>query len=312
MRNAGQEFVRRGTAFPGWRGLALLAALAGCPAVQGLIFYSTGDPAFNTRPPKGALANSGWKWVGAWGDFQGTVIGPHHFLAARHTGGRVGDTFLFNGVRFITSAFFDDGEKDLRIWLVRGTFRSWAPLYRGRDEEGKDLIVIGRGLGRGTPVVAGGALRGWLWGGGAGTLRWGRNSVAAVVDGGPRWGDLLFSFFSPSGGPNQADLAGGDSGGPIFIQDGKRWELAGVAAGVAGRFSATATGDGFAAAIFDGRGLFLLDKAGHWQLISGSKPVSMGFYATRISTRAAWIDSVLNQPYRPISPVLLPRPGRPQ
>ena len=55
-----------------------------------------------------------------------------------------------------------------------------------------------------------------------------------------------------------------------------------------------------------------IDKAGHWQLISGSKPVPMGFYATRISTRAAWIDSVLNQPYRPISPVLLPRPGRPQ
>jgi hypothetical protein len=312
MRVAGLEFVRWRVRWSGWRGLAFLAALAAGPAVQGLIFYSTGDPGYNTRPPKGALADSGWKWVGEWAGFQGTVIGPHQFIAARHTGGRIGDPFFLHGVRFTTSAYSDDGEADLRIWMVRGSFRSWAPLHRAQDEVGKGVVVIAGGVGRGAAVEVNGALCGWRWGGGAGRLRWGRNSVASIVEGGTGWGDLLFSLFSPSEGPNGADLAGGDSGGPVFVRGTKRWELAGVALGVEGPFSATAAGDGFNAAIFDGRGLYLLDRYRRWQLISGLKAVPSGFYATRISTRAAWIDSVLSQPYRPVSPVLLPRPGRPQ
>ncbi len=293
-------------------GLAVLVALLATGPARGLIFFSTGDPAYNTRPPLGKLANCGWQWVGTWGGFQGTVIGPHQFIAARHTGGRIGDAFMLDGVKFTASAFFDDTGDDLRIWMVHGTFRSWAPLYKGRDEAGKPLVVIGRGLGRGAPVLVKGDLKGWLWGGGAGPLRWGQNSVAAVVDGGPVWGSVLLALFMPSDNPNEADLASGDSGGPVFIRNGGRWELAGVAAAADGPFSETGADKGFEAAIFDGRGLFARDTAGHWRKIEGPKRILTGFYATRVSTRVAWIESILKEPYRPTNQVLLPRPGRPQ
>jgi hypothetical protein len=290
---------------------ALVALLAGGPA-RALIFFSTGDPAFNTRPPTGKLADCGWQWVGTWGGFQGTAIGPHQFIAARHTGGLVGDAFMLNGVKFTVSAFFDDTGDDLRICMVHGTFRSWAPLYRGRNEAGKVLVVIGRGLGRGPRVELGGRLNGWQWGGGRGPMRWGQSRVAAVVDGGPVWGSLLLALFEPSDNPNEADVATGDSGGPVFVRNGGRWELAGVAAAADGPFSRTGADGGFQAAIFDGRGLYSRDNEGHWRKIEGADRVPTGFYATRVSTRVAWIDSVLREPYRPTIQVLLPRPGRPQ
>jgi hypothetical protein len=250
--------------------------------------------------------------VGTWGAFQATVIGPHQILAARHVGGRTGDVFFLNGVRFVATAFYDDSGDDLRIWEVRGKFRSWAPLYRAGHEVGKPFVVIGRGLGRGAPVEVDNVVKGWLWGGGGGPMRWGQNSIASIVDGGRAWGTLLFAPFRPSTDPNEADGAGGDSGGPLFIRDGTRWELAGVMAAVDGPFKRFGTGDGFEAAIFDGRGLYRQDNARRWRLIEGLSDVPVGFYATRISTRVAWIDSILALPYRPPDPVLLPRPGRPQ
>lgn len=295
---------------PNWRRLALFAALlAGLPA-RGVIFYSTGDPSFNTKPPTGRLARCGWQWVGDWGSFQGTVIGPHQFLSARHVGGQVGDIFFFNGVRYAATAFFDDPKDDLRIWVVRGTFLSWAPLFRRNDEVGRRLVVMGRGLGRGAPVEVHGAVRGWHWGGGGGRMRWGEGTVAAVVDGGRAWGSLLLALFQPSSNPNEADLSSGDSGGPVFVDDGGRWMLAGVAAAVAGPFSTTGAGDGFGAAIFDGRGLYARDDANHWKVIEAPKSVPTGYYATRVSTRTAWIDSILQLPYRPSPGALPPRPGR--
>jgi hypothetical protein len=297
---------------PGLHVLAMLASVLAVSPARGLIFFSSGDPAFNTRPPTGALADCGWKWVGDWGGFQGTVIGPHQFLTARHIGGLPGGIFFLNGAKFATTAFYDDAASDLRIWIVQGRFRSWAPLYRTHDELGKSVVVMGRGRGRGVPVVVNGSVNGWSWGGGAGPLRWGRNSVASIVDGSPNWGVLLFSSFSPSKDPNEADLAGGDSGGPVFIKAGGSWELAGVAAGVTGPFNDTNAGSGFGAAIFDVRGLYSRDAAGRWQRVEGAEAVATGFYASRVSIRIAWIDSVLRMPYIPTNPVLLPRPGRPQ
>ena len=136
--------------------------------------------------------------------------------------------------------------------------RPWAPLYRGNAEVGQGLVVFGRGVGRGAAVNdQPGDLRGWLWGGGGGTLRWGENSVAAIANAGaPPYGDLLYSVFGQSGGPNLADLAVGDSSGPSFINDGTGWKLAGVALAVDAYFNTTNSGNGFNAALFDSRGLY--------------------------------------------------------
>jgi hypothetical protein len=270
--------------------LIFLMAVAPAPA---MIFYSTADTSYNTTAPTGSLANSGWQWTGYWIGFQGVPVSPHHFLAARHIGGAVGDVFTLNGVDYTTVAFQDDTVSDLRLWQVKETFPSWAPLYRASDEVGKSLVVMGRGLTRGAELRVGGVLNGWYWGNGDGKLRWGQNTVSAAVDGGSYWGELLYATFDQSGGVNEAHLATYDSSGPVFINDGSEWKLAGVAAAVDGPFNTTDTGNGFEAAIFDARGLYYTDTPpDNWVLISGPSPVPSGLYATRVSVRAGWIDSV--------------------
>ena len=289
--------------------MGLLAAASGAAPLQAVIFYGTGDPNHNTTAPTGALAGSGWQWVGAWGNMQGTPIGPRHFLAARHVGGAIGGTFVFSGVSYTTTAFFDDTASDLRIWEVSGTFPTWASIYRGSSEVGQSLVVFGRGLPRGEEVRNGAnELRGWKWGASDGRLRWGTNAIHAVVNGGATWGPLLYALFNATAGPNEAHLAQDDSSGPVFIQDGAAWKLAGVAAVVDAYFNTTNTGDGFNAAIFDRRGLYY-GSAGNWNLISGGSPVASGFYATRVSVRSAWIDSIVppvDPPPSPPSPTPVP------
>jgi|SRR5580658_2754338 hypothetical protein len=275
-------------------GVAALVLFAACllPAARGVIFYATGDPTYNTSAPTGSLAGSGWQWVGIWGGYEGTPIGANYFLTARHVGGNVGDPFIFGGVTYTTTAFFDDTSTDLRICEVSGTFPAWAPIYRSSGEVGQGLVVIGEGDGQGNPVEVDGMLKGWMWGSGAGTMRWGQNTFDSVVDGGSYWGSLLYALFQAGQGPSEADLANGDSSSPVFINDGSGWELAGIGAAVDGPFNTTDTGEGFDAAIFDASDLYYQDN-GSWVLIPGPGPVPTGFYATRVSVRAAWIDSIV-------------------
>jgi hypothetical protein len=209
----------------------------------------------------------------------------------------VGDVFTLNGTDYATVGYQDDTVSDLRLWQVNGTFPSWAPLYRTSDEVGRDLVVFGRGLTRGSEITVNNVLKGWYWGLGDGQLRWGENTVAAAEDGGSYWGALLYATFDKNGVANEADLASGDSSGPVFINDGSGWKLAGVAAAVDAWFDTTNTGNGFAAALFDTRGLYYTATPPNgWQLIGGSTPAPSGFYATRVSVRTAWIDSIATPP----------------
>ena len=281
---------------PAFLGLLYLV-LVFTSQLRAVIFYSTADSNHNTTAPTGTLAGSGWQWVGSWGGFQGTPIGPHHFLAARHVGGTVGDLFVFGGVNYTTVASFDDTVSDLRIWQVSETFPNWAPLYRASDEIGRSLVVFGRGLTRGAEVrdVATNSLRGWQWGAGDGRLRWGENAIKSTVNGGTYWGQLLHATFDAGGLANEVALAEGDSSGPIFIDDGQGWKLAGIAAAVDGSFNTTNAGPGFSAAIFDARGLYY-GNSSSWTLVGGTAPSPSGFYATRISVRTAWIDGIVPVP----------------
>ena len=274
--------------------LPLFVLLGLLSPLRAVIFYSTADMNYNTTAPTGELAGSGWQWVGTWGGFQGAPIGPHHFLAARHVGGAVGDLFVLGGVSYTTVAWVDDTLSDLRIWEVSGTFPTWAPLYRASNEPGKALVVFGRGLTRGAEVreAATNTLRGWQWGAGDGRLRWGRNVVYSVVNGGSYWGSLLYARFDQAGGADEAHLAAGDSSGPVFIHDGTGWKLAGLAAAVDAYFKTTETGGEFIAAIFDKRGLWYNGDS-TWILITGPSPSPSGFYATQVSARTAWIDGIV-------------------
>ncbi len=172
----------------------LLLTLGSTPQARAVILYGTDDPAANTTAPSGSLANSGWQLQGQWGQFLGTPIAPHFFVTAKHVGGSVGQIFYFQNVAYTATAEFADSSTDLRIWQVGETFPSYAPLYQGSDEVGRQLVVIGRGTQRGPGVKFHRTLRGWSWGIQDGVQRWGQNVVSEVVSGGTD-NDLLYATF---------------------------------------------------------------------------------------------------------------------
>jgi hypothetical protein len=175
---------------------------------------------------------------------------------------------------------------------VAGQFPTNAELYTKRSELGRPLVVFGRGTQRGEPVLLKGKLRGWQWGYFDDVLRWGQNLVNDMGDGGPGVGQLLRASFKAGGGRNEADLSSGDSGGGVFIKDGRTFKLAGINYGVDGPYSTTNSGPGFPAALFNQRGFYAQHSTNTWTEIQFG-PVGGSFYATRISARAEWIRSVI-------------------
>ena len=272
------------------------------PSAHAMAFYSTADITYNTTSPSisgTTPADGGWQWVGYWGSFQGAPIDAHHFISANHVGGTVGDSFTYQGINYTTVSTAGDSASDLRIWEVRETFPTWAPLYRNSTESGT-LMVFGRGVTRGaevrTAVAVTGAqlnsLAGWQWGSYDGKLRWGQNTVAGIgAYGGSGYGNLIAATFDKTGGANECCLGIYDSSAPVFIKDGTIWKLAGVALSVSSGFSTTSGGSTFSAFIFDARGLYV-----NGALQTGTSAIPSAFFATRISDHTPWIDGVLAQP----------------
>lgn len=199
-----------------------MAALLSISAVaNGVLLFRTGDLAANTTEPKGALAGSGWQYEGTFGAFLGTAIAPHFFVTAKHIGTDP-TQFSFHGVNYTIVRSFADPNADLQIFEVSGTLPLYAPLYSRSDEVGKRLVVIGRGTQRGSEKIVNGQLRGWNWATSDLVQRWGENQVASIV------GDQLYALFDQAGLPQEAHISGGDSGGAVFLRDGRVWKLAGI------------------------------------------------------------------------------------
>jgi hypothetical protein len=267
-----------------------------------IILFGTGDAEANTTPPPANLATNGWALQGQWGQFQGTPIGPHHFITAKHVGGAIGDPFILNGVTYTTTGVSADSATDLIIWTVSGTFPTWAELYDGPDETGADFVMFGRGATRGAEVQVDGVLKGWEWGAWDHRLRWGQNRVKALrnnVNFATVDLPLILAGFDSTAGANEAHLAVGDSGGAVFIKQGNTWRLAGINYAVDGAYSKSPLGPGFYGAIFDEGGLYSnATGAGAWVLTpDNSGDQSGSLYATRIKPRLTWIQSVLSAPW---------------
>ncbi len=282
-----------------------VTGLASVLSAQALILYGSGDPTHNTTAPTGSLAGSGWQWQGIWGGLLGTSIAPGYFITVAHVGGGTGQMFYVNGRNYVAVASYLAPNADLRIWQVADTFDSFAPRYTGTAERSKGIVFFGRGFPRGDAVVASGIFgpetKGWYWGSGDPTTRWGTNTVATITDtngnsepnGAALPGDLLRCTFDANAGTDEGTLSSGDSGGGAFVLDAGVWKLVGLNHAVESDYRFSANGPDFSAAIYDRGGLYNDTSAG-WVLVP-DEPVNLpaAFYTTRLTGNESWIASVL-------------------
>lgn len=282
--------------------LTFCLALTARPTV-GVVFNHTGDIAHNTTAPAGehggAYDDSGWQWMGSWQVGSGVAISSRRFLTAGHFW--LGDTFTLTDQSAYTYVkHWDDPASDLRIVEVAEAFSSWAPLYTGAGELGREVVFFGRGDTRGDEVAG----KGWKWSTeGRGTMRWGTNTVSDYANYNAGDGGLLGLEFDRNGSTadthEEAAAAEADSGGGVFINDGGTWKLAGVMFAAEGPYDEDAdhSAGTFGGAIYDRGGLYENQgPAIGWTLIRdrpSDKPQS--FYATRVSARADWIAATLAQ-----------------
>lgn len=293
---------------------AALILFLSVQTTQAIIFYDTGDPAHNRESaPGGALAGSGWQYQGEYKEFLGTMISPRHFITAIHIG-KGPTTFVhktwFSGeasdrVYHINPNFNGGiGAKDLvgtdlRIFEVYGDFPSYAPLFTGSNERGKQVVMMGRGRSRGAEVALSSRTRGWRWSPADERARWGTNTVDGFGNAGSR-GPMLLTDFDDAAGSDECQPAAGDSGGGVFIRQGGNWKLAGILYAVDGRYDRNRIcGDGtdFSGAMFDAGGFYLGEDNGacdDWTLItSGNDLDESRAYASRISEHVAEIQAVI-------------------
>ena len=279
-------------------GMALTILFMFSHEAGAVILVDNGNPEANTTAPGGALAGSGWQFVGNWGLFTGMPVASDFFLTAKHVGGAPGQPFTLGGKSYPALQVFDDPSSDLKLVRVLGRFPDFAMLYAGSAEKGASAMVFGRGTQRGEPVGSvPDLIQGWLWGPSDARLRWGQNSIAGIHTEGTPAIEYLQGYFSNNRpGVNNAMLSSGDSGGAVFILDGGNWKLAGVNSAVDGPYNTGTNGPGFFAALFDTRGFYTLDENTNWVAVPNG-PFARGsaFYATRVSSRIDWINGIVTQ-----------------
>lgn len=292
-----------------------VSALAATPA-RAIIVFGGDSTGRNITAPTGSLADQGWQYEGKIGNFIGTPISSRYLLTANHVlnhpsiGHDANGNILFtyaNGGGTATqySVKVAATQNDLAVLEIvdsSQSFSLYAPVQNSQDEVGQSLLAIGRGNPRGNPVYkvqndpASGQV-GWQIASPSALreMSWGTNVVSGTLDD-SQLGSLFYFDFDQNVGPNEAIVASNDSGGGVFI-NGK---LAGIIYGVDGDFSYSPNSGYFPAAMYDARG-FYVGSAGDHFLVDPTwpDPVAASSYATRLSTRAAFL--------RPFLPV--PEPG---
>lgn len=198
------------------------------------------------------------------GDCIGTLVDDRHLLTVAHCAEdtRDADVLNVNGQRRGVDAVFlhpkwNGWANDIAmIRLDDPVDTPPTPVYRGEDEAGATLTLVGRGL-----YATG--LEGERGAVDDGVLRRATNVVTAAT---PQW---LEVYFDDPDSPDVTALegvgAGGDSGGPAFIQSEGGVFIAGL--------NSWGEGDGTAK----------LAQYGAWD------------YSTRVSTQLDWIDCVLGE-----------------
>lgn len=213
-------------------------------------------------------ATSPWAGVGAvtvkGNVFSGALIDNQHVLTAAHivggqtpgnvsftlnVGGNLSHTFNASAINIFPGytgtapgpggVWYDD----LAIITLSAPVPGVVPVYGlyGGPLTNQTIILVGYGSG-------GDGVNGATISGNASTKRVGQNRVDQLfVDDDGKTGDEVFVFdfdgpdassnvFGPNTPPNltlgptvEAQYAGGDSGGPVFVEDNGVWKIAGIA-----------------------------------------------------------------------------------
>lgn len=240
---------------------------------------------------------SAYNLQGKFRSVLGTPISAHHFITAQHVGISFSDSIVFdqgpNAGAYTIVGWSDDAASDLRIVEVAETFTLFAPLWGTPDEAGRPATIFGRGGAPNGPVFVASELKGWRSAYSDGQISWGRNEVGGTVG-----LELVYATFDTTGLPNEAALTNKDSGGAWFLADAMGTiRLAAISFARTGPYQQDAGGvpDGqpFEAALFDYGGLWVGDPGE--ELWFADNPVNFPSFglATRISSRIAWINSVI-------------------
>ncbi len=287
------------------RCLAAIMSILAVPAISFavIVIDAGGFPSRNLSAPSGLLTDSGWQYQGNWGAFLGTPISPDCFITAAHINpdnpaapdrpdAVLGNDFIFGGLPYKTISYDTAPNADLRIWHIQGTFPTYAPLYTGSAEVGQNAVIFGRGVPASSNITVGANLKGWGWTTSSydGLRNWGTNTVVdAITD--PSLGRFLVTLFDPVIGQNEGQLAFGDSGGGVFINDGGTWKLAGLNYSVDGPYKYALTDtSSFQAALFDQSGLYVETGPGTFGPAPDRPSAS---YLTSISGNLDWIGTIV-------------------
>jgi hypothetical protein len=290
----------------GSRSAAAVLAIAALTPIDVWAVIIIGSSAGNTTAPADSGLATRWGQVGNFNSFLGTPIAPQFFLTAKHLGNLTGQAITFpDSTSYITTAAFFDSASDLAIYQISSTFPSdkIVPMYAGSFFANQAMTIFGRGAPRtdtvvnGDKVGSGTEAKGWTWGSGTGARSWGTNTLDGLSNQGAAGIQLVYDF-DLSGGSNEGVLSLGDSGGPVFMQEGGVWKLAGINYAVESIFNTTNAGTGFNAAIYDRGGLYFSSNInGPWTYLDpagGDLPARS--LSTSIPDHATWITSVITVP----------------
>lgn len=288
--------------------LAVVASLAGSAlvALPARAVIIIGSSAGNTSAPTDAGLAERWDQVGNFNSFLGTPIAPQFFVTAKHIGNFTGQAITFpDSTSYTTTARFLDPASDLAIYQISGTFPNdkIVPMYGGSFSTNQAMTIFGRGRPRTDTAVVGQRFpngtenKGWTWGTATGARSWGTNTFDGLADGGAAGPQLSYDF-DVGGGNDQGVLSIGDSGGPVLMQEGGVWKLAGVNFGVEAIYNTTGSGNGFYAAIYDKGGLYSSSfLSGPWTYTNPTaQDQPARSFSTSIPDRATWISSVIVVP----------------
>lgn len=264
-----------------------------------------GSAAGNTSAPSDPDLATRWAQVGNISSYMGTPIASQYFITAKHLGNLTGQSITFpDASSYTTTAAFFDPNSDLAIYQISGAFPGdkIVPMYSGSFSLNQPMYIFGRGVPRTDTQVIGDAFpsgtepKGWTWGTGNSTRSWGTNNYAGVFDAGSAGTQLLFDFDSSPA--DEGVLSIGDSGGPVFLQEGGVWKLAGINYAVESAFNTTGNGTGFNAAIFDKGGLYQgSTTSGPWTYVNPLVSPQPAFsLSTSVPASSAWIVSIVPEP----------------